>query len=34
MTVYDLLDYVCLPFCVTVLVLIYESVISSASVVR
>jgi hypothetical protein len=37
MTVYDslhsLLDYECLPFCVTDLVLIYESVTSSASVV-
>jgi hypothetical protein len=29
-----LLDYECLPFCVTDLVLIYESVNSSASVVR
>jgi hypothetical protein len=38
MTVYDSLhslpDYECLPFCVTDLVLIYESVTSSASVVR
>jgi hypothetical protein len=38
MTVYDslssLLNYQCLPFCVTDLVLICESAISSASVVR
>jgi hypothetical protein len=38
MIVYDslhsLLNYECLPFCVTDLVLIYESVTSSASVVR
>jgi hypothetical protein len=38
MTVYDslhsLLDYECLPFCVTDLVLIYESATSSASGVR
>jgi hypothetical protein len=38
MTLYDsldsLLDYECLLFCVTDLVLIYESVTTSASVVR
>jgi hypothetical protein len=38
MTLYEslhsLMDYECLPLCVTHLVLIYESVTSSGSVVR